>query len=192
LKSKRLCLISIESKNFINMKSIEQILDNFQEAFFVKDLKQHFYNKNDNNVCDLDESKSLIYYKVFYYASPRPTQYMSFKHVMTFHLPWQMLFTWLSKKKNCIAFTCHGLVDYQQLRPFLIIGQINTIAFGLQLSRLIKIHSIFYVLVFEPFHKPIVFGRHIWPPPLLEIDVENLFEVKKIIDSWISCRYLEY
>jgi hypothetical protein len=56
------------------MKLIEKILDNFQEASFVKDLKQHFYNKNDNYICDLDESKGLIYYKDFYYVSPRPTQ----------------------------------------------------------------------------------------------------------------------
>jgi hypothetical protein len=187
LKSKWLCLISIESKNLSDMKLIEQISDNFQEASFVKDLKQHFYNKNDN-ICDLNESKGLIYYKDFYYVSPRPTQYMSFKHIMTFHLPWQVLFTWLSKKEICIAFICDGFVYYQQLRPFLVIDQINTIAFGL----LIKIHSIFYVLVFEPFHEPIIFARHIWPPPLLEIDVENLFEVKKIVDSWISCRCLEY
>jgi hypothetical protein len=41
------------------MKLIEQILDNFQEVSFVKDLKQQFYNKNDNNICDLDESKGL-------------------------------------------------------------------------------------------------------------------------------------
>lgn len=32
------------------MKLIEKILDNFQEASFVKDLKQHFYNKNYNNI----------------------------------------------------------------------------------------------------------------------------------------------
>jgi hypothetical protein len=45
LKSKWLCLISIEGKNLVDMKLIEQILDNFQEASFVKDLKNTFITK---------------------------------------------------------------------------------------------------------------------------------------------------
>jgi hypothetical protein len=85
------------------MKLIEQILDNFQEASFVKDLKQHFYNKNDN-ICDLDESKGLIYYKDFYYVSPRPTQYMSFKHIMTFPSTMTSAVYMVVKERNLHCF----------------------------------------------------------------------------------------
>jgi len=168
------------------MKLIEQILDNFQEASFVKDLKQHFYNKNDN-ICDLDESKGLIYYKDFYYVSPRPTQYMSFKHIMTFPSTMTSAVYMVVKERNlhcfhlwwfCLLPTTHAISCHWP-------NKYNCIW-------IIDNHSIFYVLVFEPFHEPMIFGRRIWPPPLHEIDVENLFEVKKIVASCISCRCLEY
>jgi hypothetical protein len=44
-----------------------------------------------------------------------------------------------------------------------------------------KIHLAFHVSKFEPFHQSTILERHIQPhPSLIEIDIEEEFEVKKI------------
>jgi hypothetical protein len=47
---------------------------------------------------------------------------------------------------------------------------------------LMKIHAIFHVLIFEPFHESTILGRHIWPLPLIDLDDKKKFEVKKILN----------
>jgi hypothetical protein len=56
-----------------------------------------------------------------------------------------------------------------------------------------KIHIlVFHVLVLKPFHESTILGRHIWQPPLVEIDGEEEFDIEKILDSWIFHGRLKY
>jgi len=55
-----------------------------------------------------------------------------------------------------------------------------------------KIHAIFHVLIFEPFHESTILGRHIWPLPLIDLNDKKKIEVKKILKLWIFCGCLEY
>jgi len=43
-----------------------------------------------------------------------------------------------------------------------------------------KIHSIFHVLVFEPFHESTIHRRHIEPPSLIEIDDKKNLSLKNL------------
>ncbi len=55
-----------------------------------------------------------------------------------------------------------------------------------------KIYLAFHVSKFEPFHESTILERHIQPcPSLIEIDSEEEFEVKKILNSWIFYEHLE-
>jgi hypothetical protein len=54
-----------------------------------------------------------------------------------------------------------------------------------------KIYPIFVVSVLGPFHESILLGIHIQPPPLLEMDGDEKFEVEKILDSQVFGEHLE-
>jgi hypothetical protein len=45
-----------------------------------------------------------------------------------------------------------------------------------------KIYPIFIVSILGPFHESIILVRYIQPPPLLEMDGEENFEIGKILD----------
>jgi hypothetical protein len=55
-----------------------------------------------------------------------------------------------------------------------------------------KIHPLFHVSLLEPYRKSTIPGWLLAPPPLIEINGEEEFEVSKIIDSRINRRRLEY
>jgi hypothetical protein len=73
-------------------------------------------------------------------------------------------------------------LNYQQLGPFPIIGEANLVEFYLQFMRVMKIHPIFHVLIFEPFHESTILGRHIWLLRLIDLDGKKKFEVNKVLD----------
>jgi hypothetical protein len=55
-----------------------------------------------------------------------------------------------------------------------------------------KIHPMFHVSLFEPYKESTIPGWLPAPPPPIEINGEEEFEVSKIIDSRINRRRLEY
>jgi hypothetical protein len=55
-----------------------------------------------------------------------------------------------------------------------------------------KIHPVFHVSLLEPYKESTTPGRLPPPPPLIEINGEEEFEVSKIIDSSINRKRLEY
>jgi hypothetical protein len=55
-----------------------------------------------------------------------------------------------------------------------------------------KTHQVFHVSLLEPYKESIIPGRLPAPPPRIEINREEEFEVSKIIDSHINQRRLEY
>ena len=81
-------------------------------------------------------------------------------------------------------------LDYHRFGPFPIVRQINPISFQLQLPRSMKIHPIFHVSL-EPFYASMLPGRLPKPPPPVEIDDIEKFEVDEILDSRILRGRLE-
>ena len=55
-----------------------------------------------------------------------------------------------------------------------------------------KIHPVFYVSLLEPYRESIIPGQLQAPPPPIEIDGEEEFEVSKILNSRINWKKLEY
>jgi hypothetical protein len=55
-----------------------------------------------------------------------------------------------------------------------------------------KIHPVFHVSLLEPYIESTIPRRMPAPPPPIEINREEEFEVSKIIDSRINRRRLEY
>ena len=55
-----------------------------------------------------------------------------------------------------------------------------------------KIHPVFHISMLEPYKKSSILGRLQAPPPPIEIDGEEEFEVSEILDSRINRKKLEY
>ena len=55
-----------------------------------------------------------------------------------------------------------------------------------------KIHPVFHASLLSPYHKTSAHGPNFtWPPPEL-IDGDAHYEVKKVLDSWFFCNWLQY
>jgi hypothetical protein len=83
-------------------------------------------------------------------------------------------------------------LDYCRLGPFCVSKQVNEVAYRLDLPSSMKIHPMFHVSLFEPYRESTIPGQLPAPPPPIEINGEEEFEVSKIIDSRINRRRLEY
>ncbi len=68
-------------------------------------------------------------------------------------------------------------IELPMTSTIIIIGQVNSITFLLQLSKLMKIHPIFHISILEPFHESTIPRKHIQPISLIKIDEEKEFEV---------------
>ena len=55
-----------------------------------------------------------------------------------------------------------------------------------------KIHPVFHVSLLEPYKDSTIPGRLQAPPPLIEVDGAEEFEVSEILDSRINRGKLEY
>ena len=55
-----------------------------------------------------------------------------------------------------------------------------------------KIHPVFHVSLLEPYKDSTISGRLQAPPPLIEVDGTEEFEVSEILDSCINRGKLEY
>ena len=82
--------------------------------------------------------------------------------------------------------------DYRCLSPFSIIKQVNEVAYRLQLPPSMKIHPVFHVSLLEPYKDSTIPGRLQVPPPPIEVDGAEEFEVSEILDSRINRGKLEY
>jgi hypothetical protein len=91
-------------------------------------------------------------------------------------------------KTNC---PCDKL-DFCRFRLFWVIKQINDVTFRLELPSLMKIHPIFHVSLLEVYKESFILGRFQIPPPLIEIDEQEEFEVSEILNFRIIRRKLEY
>ncbi len=64
--------------------------------------------------------------------------------------------------------------------------QINVVTFQFKLPDSMKIHHVFHISSLEPYHAPTIIGKICEPPPPIEVDGEQKYEVEDVLDSWIS------
>ena len=83
-------------------------------------------------------------------------------------------------------------LDYQRLGPFVIVDQINDVAFRLDLPSHMRIHPVFHVSLLEPWVPSSIPGRVVPPQPPLELVDGPEFEVEAILDSKIMRNKLYY
>ena len=83
-------------------------------------------------------------------------------------------------------------MDYRRLGPFAISAQINPVTFKLQLPDSMKVHPVFHVSLLEPHKESSIPGRLQPPPPPVEINDTEEYEVEEILDSKFRRRSLYY
>ena len=83
-------------------------------------------------------------------------------------------------------------LDYRRLDPFLIIKRVNEVAYRLELPPFMKIHPVFHIFLLEPYKDSTIPKRLQAPPPPIEVDGTEEFEVSEILDSCINRGKLEY
>jgi len=84
-------------------------------------------------------------------------------------------------------------LDHRYLGPYEIIQQISTHAFKLKLPDSMKLlHPVFHISLLEPVTPDSIPDRHHSPPPPIEIDDTEEYEVSAILDSRRRRNRLEY
>ena len=75
-------------------------------------------------------------------------------------------------------------LDSKRAGPFPILAKVSTHAYRLQLLKSMRgIHDVFHVLLLEKVHEDVFPQRQQPPPPPIEIDGEQVYEVTDILDS---------
>ena len=98
---------------------------------------------------------------------------------------------WLSRR-HVGSTRPSSKLDVRRLGPFLVIGQIGTSSYRLELPSSVKIHPVFHVSLLEP-HNPNTFpGRVVAPPPPVVVDGAPQHEVATVLDSKIVQGHLFY
>jgi hypothetical protein len=98
---------------------------------------------------------------------------------------------WLLRRNVKTTRPCDKL-DYQLLGPFVIVDQVNDVAFHLDLPSHLHIHPVFHMSLLEPWTSSSIPRRVIPPPPPIELVDDPEFEVKAILDSKILRNKLYY
>jgi hypothetical protein len=83
-------------------------------------------------------------------------------------------------------------LDYQRIGPFPIQKQINQVAYRLTLPASMKVHLIFHVSLLESYKESNIPCRTQPPPPCIEIDSHEEYEVEEVLDSRQRRDRLEY
>ena len=73
--------------------------------------------------------------------------------------------------------------EHFEKRLFVIQKQINSIAYRLELLVDMKVHSVFHVSLLEPYRESTFLRRVQSPPPSIEIENHEEYEIEKILDS---------
>ncbi len=89
---------------------------------------------------------------------------------------------WLLGKNIATTRPCAKL-DYKRLGPFKIAKFVDVVACQLELPPQFKIHNVFHVSLFEPYHENPIPKRHREPPAPVKIEGQEEFEVQEVLDS---------
>lgn len=98
---------------------------------------------------------------------------------------------WLNRKH---IDTCRPMRKLDQLRlgPFTITESINNKAFRLDLPASMKIHDVFHPSLLDPHIPSDIPGRVISPPPPVQVDQHEEYEVEAILAKRTHRRKLQY
>ena len=83
-------------------------------------------------------------------------------------------------------------LDYKKLGPFRILAKIGTKAYRLDLPNLMKVHPTFHISLLETYQDNPLPSQVKPPPPPIEIDGNEEYELEKILDSRHRYRKLQY
>jgi len=83
-------------------------------------------------------------------------------------------------------------LDYKKIRPFKILAKIGTSAYKLALPPSMAIHKTFHISLLEPYQDNQFPSQIKEPPPLIQIEGEDKYELDEIIDSRIHYNKLQY
>jgi hypothetical protein len=100
---------------------------------------------------------------------------------------------WLSRK-NISTTRPSRKLDYRRLGPYRIskcVGE-SKLAFRLELPPSMRIHPVFHGALLSPYHANTLPGRIQPPPPPVEIEGQQEYEVDEILDSKILRNKLRY
>src|SRR5690606_22212287 len=98
---------------------------------------------------------------------------------------------WLSRRNIKTTRPCSKL-DYKQIGPYKIVKKVNEVAYKLELPSHFSIHPVFHVSLLEPYIPNEIPNRIHEPPPPIEIDNDEEWEVEEILDSFVKRRKLYY
>ena len=98
---------------------------------------------------------------------------------------------WLLRRNIKTKRSCEKL-DYRKLGPFVVQKQINPVAYCLELPAAMKVHPVLHASLLEPYQESPFPGRVQSPPPSVEIENHEEYEVDKIPDSRRRWDKLEY
>jgi hypothetical protein len=83
-------------------------------------------------------------------------------------------------------------LDYQRIGPFPIQKQINQVAYQLTLPASMKVDLVFHVSLLKPYKASNIPGITQPPPPCIEIDSHEEYEMEEVLDSRQRRGRLEY
>ena len=98
---------------------------------------------------------------------------------------------WLLRRNVKTTRPCEKL-DFQRLGPFVISGQVNDVAFRLDLPSHMHLHPVFHVSLLEPFTSSSIPNRVVPPPPPVQLLDGPEYEVEAILDSKVIHNKLHY
>jgi transposase InsO family protein len=83
-------------------------------------------------------------------------------------------------------------LDHRKIGPFKVLEKIGSHAYRLELPETVRIHNVFHVSLLSLANEDPYPGQHLPPPPPIEIDGEEEYEVDEILDSKRVCGRLRY
>jgi len=83
-------------------------------------------------------------------------------------------------------------LDYQEIGPFKILAKIGTSAHKLGLPLSMAIHNTFHISLLEPYQDNRFPSQIKEPPPPMQIEGEDEYELDEIIDSRLHYHQLQY
>lgn len=85
-------------------------------------------------------------------------------------------------------------LDHTHLGPFKVVAKISSHAYRLELPSSMHIHPVFHVSLLskQPQSLPDIPGRSKPPPPPIEVQDEQHYEVERVLDSRIRHRGIQY
>ena len=83
-------------------------------------------------------------------------------------------------------------LDYKKIGPFQILAKVGTSAYKLALPPSMRVHNTFHISLLEPYQDNKFPSQNTPPPPPIEIDGEDEYELEEIIDSRLHYGKLQY